>query len=232
MPNLARVITWDGLFGRDSLPQISLAHTPALPGATFDWAADTLFPGGVASWADMVSGQRFTANGATPQLIEDSSGKYLSFDGKSARMQVSTPISEAHSVIVVYRFKAPDAYSVVHYGTSGSGVGWVGTGGSGATVNAGGSGSFLVPSPYIKPDTGWHVAILTVDGAESAFRHDDAEVAGSIAVGARDGLTLGFATGGTGRTAIDYRRVAIIPGGMDSARRAGITAYLRQRYGF
>lgn len=231
MPNMARIITWDGLFGGENLPQIALSQTPVLPGASLDWAVDTLLPGDVASWDDMVGGKAFVADGKTPTVAGSGAEKHISFDGETSRMKAVTPVSGPHTIITVYRFKNPDAHSVVHYGTSGSGAGWVGTGGSGATVNAGGTGRFLVPNPYIAPDTNWHVAILTVDGATSAFRHDRSEVGGTIGDGVRDGITLGFATGGTGRTAIDYKRIAVIPGKMDSGRRAGISEYLMRHYG-
>lgn len=225
----ARVIAWDGVFSQEGLPRIALTHTPALPGASHDWAADTLGAGGVAVWPAAAGGVRFNADGAAPVLVEESGGKFLRFDGQSSRMQARTPMEEAHTIIVVYRFRAPGQNSVVHFGLAGTGAGAVSTGG-GATINAAGGGRFIVPNPYIVPDTRWHVAALTIDGASSALRHDDFEVPGNIPIGPRDGITLGFANGGSGRTAIDYKRVAIIPGSMDSATRAGLVAYLKDRY--
>lgn len=227
----ARVIAWDGVFTQEGLPQIALTHTPTLPGASHDWAADTLGAGGVAAWPALAGGVVFTADGAAPVLMEESGGKFLRFDGQSSRMQARTPMFEAHTIIVVYRFRAPEQNSVVHFGLAGTGVGAVGTGGGGATINAVGGGRFIVPNPYIAPDTAWHVVALTIDGAASALRHDNFETPGNIPVGTRDGVTLGFAAGRSGRTAIDYKRVAIIPGSMDSATRAGLVAYLKDRYG-
>lgn len=227
----ARVIAWDGVFTQEGLPQIALTHTPTLPGASHDWAADTLGAGGVAAWPALAGGTAFIADGAAPVLMEEGRGKLLRFDGRTSRMKASTPMTGAHTIIAVYRFRAPNQNSLVHFGLSGIGVGAVLTSGDGATINAAGGGRFIVPNPYISPDTAWHVVALTIDGAASALRHDDFEVPGNIPAGSRDGVTLGFADGGAGRTAIDYKRVAIIPGSMDSATRAGLVAYLKDRYG-
>lgn len=225
MVNNARVIVWDGLFGADNLPTVPLNYVPPIPGASFDWVADTLTPGGVANWADQVSGASFIADGKAPQLVVEEGSKLLRFDGASSRMAISTPsVSGSHTIIAVYRFRAPDSNSVVHFGRGGSGAGFVST--NGETMRGGGNGSWAVPNPYIAPDTNWHVAILTVDGAGSAFRHDALETAANITPAQRDGITLGFATGGTGRTAIDYKRIAIVPGGMDSSRRGALSKFL------
>lgn len=226
MLNNARVIVWDGIFNQEELPKVTLNRTPPIPSASLDWVVDSLPLGGVASWTDSINGLRFVADGSAPVVKEEAEGKYLSFDGNTSRMGVNTPMNEAHTIVAVYRFRAPAAGSIVHYGRSGSGAGWVATGGGGATVNSGGSGRFIVPNPQVAPDAKWHVAILTIDGTDSAFRLDDKETSGNITVGARDGITLGFASGGTGRTAIDYKRISIIPGSMDSSTRGALSKYL------
>lgn len=227
----ARVIAWGGTFTASNLPKIELTHTPPLPGAAYDWAVDILSPGGVTAWPDLVSGRAMVADGKAPELVADDSGKKLAFDGVSSRMRVSTGDEGPHTIVAVYRFQALAPNHVVHFGLSSRGAGSVGTGGNGATVNASAGGNFIVPSPFVAPDTGWHVAILTVDGARSAFRHDDKEFAGNLTVQRRDGVTLGFAEGATARTPIDYKRIAIIPGSMDSAQRAGLARYLKNLYG-
>lgn len=230
MTTNARIIRWSGAFSQvGDMPTLTIPSTPSLPGASYDWTAETLTPGQVAHWSDQVSGAILQADGTAPTLKEVGGFKTLAFDGKTSRMRVFLPVDGPHTIATVFRFTDTAARNIVHYGTGGSGAGWVALSSTGSNVSAGGLGVSIPQNPELAPDTDWHIAILSL-GQNTAFRYDTYETAGTLSgLVKRDGLTLGYGQGNS-RTPIEYRRIAIIPGEMDSTQRGALYQHLKRTH--
>lgn len=228
----ARAIVFPGSFGDTSLPRIGVVYSQPLAGALYDWAVDGLSAGPLSQWGSNVDGTLMSAAGGSPTVVGTGANAVVKFNGTTDRAQSAFTLTGAHTVVTVHRFVSPADNNQVHYGLSGSGVGSVGIGGGGTAVRGAGGTKFILPNPAIAPDTNWHISLLSVDGANSVFRHDSAEVVGTLDAGTRDGITLGFAAGSAPqRTAIEYKRVAILKGGTSSWQRNALIAQLKQQYG-
>lgn len=205
---------------------IDLGYVPPIPGATHDWAANRLPLGPLPKWESVIDGKLMSVAGGTPTVTGTGKNKAVVFDGVDDRMQCAFTLTGAHTMVTVYRFVAPADGNQIHYDLSGVGVGAIGIGGSGTAVRAAGGSKFILPSPAIAPDTAWHVAVLTIDGANSGLRIDGRETPGTLDLGTRNGITLGFSGPGNLRTAIEYKRQALIPGPMTAAARASLVDQL------
>lgn len=227
----AKAIVWDGEFGNPMLPQISIGYSPILPNALFDWAADGLPLGPITNWSSMVDGAALSSDGGSPQVVNSGSGRAIRLNGTSDRMRTQYVVNTPRTFVVVYRFTAVEPSSAVLYGYLSNTGGAIMSDSSSVLINGAGGGQFLTPNPYIKPDTSWHVTVLSVNGANSAFRHDDREITGSLTVKPTDGITLGFGGAPDFRAPIEFKRVAVIEGGTTAAYRESLVAQLAQRYG-
>ena len=227
----ARAIIAPLSFGDTSLPRINLTYLRPIPGAAYDWAANQMTEGPLAKWPSLVDGTPLLAIGTSPTVKADSKGQFVSFDGVSSLMNARLPVVGAQTIVAVYRLTAPKGADAIHSGLSNWNAGLLGLSTDLKTMRAlASSGSNLTPSPAMIPDTSWHVSILTVDGPNSALRVDAVEAAGNLTAGTRDGIALGW-SGATGnRTAIEYKRVAIIPGSMTADQRSVIAAQMRGEY--
>lgn len=226
----ARAIVWDGSFGDPTLPKIELAYAPILPGAIYDWSADSLPLGLLPSWGSAVGGATLTANGS-PQVVESGGGKAVRLDGTVDRYQNRVVVSGPRTFAIVYRFTAVEASNSVLYGRLTDAGGAIMTDSGNAFVAGRAGGTLLGQTPPIVPDTNWHVAVLTVNNSASAFRHDNIERTGTLPLNDTDGITLGFGGSPDFRGPIEYKRVAILAGGTTAVQRNEIVAHLASRYG-
>jgi len=219
-------------FGDTTLPKIDITYIAPLIGATYDFAVDQLPLGPLATWGSLVDATTAPADGATmPQVITDGASKTLRFNGTSDRIKVPVVINAAHSVVVVAKLRTPVANDQIIFGNAANTEGAIGAV-TGLTNWSGyGGGSTLPLNPALAPDANWHVFILTQTGSGSALRVDNAETVGSLPVAQRNGITLGFSSAAGNRAAIDYKRLAVIPGTMTTAQRTAIVAQLKAQYG-
>lgn len=234
----AKAIVWNGTFGDSTLPRISLGHTPALPGAMFDWAADDLPLGDVSAWRSLAGGETLTRDGS-PQVVNSGGGHAVQLDGIKDRMRYAGTFGGERTFVFVYRFPKVIGSSSIVYGYSGPLTGseivttsddyriygrvdprW------NDSVN-----DTIFPSPKIVMDTDWHVLIMSIAGDDSAIRIDNADSPGKLTPVDTDGVTLGYGLTSTSRTNIEYKRVAVLPGGTTGAYRDTLTNQLATRYG-
>lgn len=226
----AKAIVWDGSFGDTTLPRVSLGYAPLLPNAIHDWAADSLPLGVVSTWSSAASGLSLIADAGGPEVVS-SNGRAVRFNGTTDRMRLPFVISTARTFVVVYRFTSVIPSAAVLYGYTSTVGGAITTDGASSLIGGTIGSQYLTLNPKVAPDTEWHVAVLSVNGANSAFRHDEAEVVGTATVNNTDGITLGFAGGSPGRAPIEYKRVAVLAGGTTAAQRESIVSQMAGRYG-
>lgn len=225
----ARAIIAPLSFGDTSLPRINLTYVRPIAGAAYDWAVNQLPAGSVTQWPSLIDGTALVADGTAPTVSGEGKARTIRFDGTSSRMRVALSSAGAETIVAVYRFVTPKALDTVYYGLLAA-SGSLGSGADGRMRAVSGTAAALYPSPDVKIDANWHVSIVTLNGASSAVSLDGIERAGNLPIGTRDGVTLGF-SGATGnRAAIEYKRVAIIPGGMTTTQRAAITEQMRADY--
>lgn len=218
-------------FNDSSLPRVDLTYISPLPNALYDWAVDSLAAGSLGIWPSLVDGHPLAADSGTPRVEGAGDAKAATFNGVNDRMRAAFALDGPRTVVTVHRFTKPGGNDVVHFPQSNSAGGSLGIDGGGATYRFLGNSKYIIPNPYIKPDTGWHVSITVMDGTSSAVRIDNTEFTGdTTGLPATDGLTLGFAAGDALRTAIQYKRVAILAGGMSATARAGLVTRLRDHY--
>lgn len=226
----ARAIIAPLSFGDTSLPRISLTYTRTIPGAAYDWAINQMPTGPLAQWPSLVDGTVLQATGTSPTVFGAGKSKTVRFDGVGSRLQARFTLAGAQTIVAVYRFIAPKPLDTVHFGFAQGDAGQLGITAGGDAVRAVSGSTALFPSPVMAPDTNWHISILSVSGENSVLRIDNSEASGTLTAGTRDGLTLGF-SGATGnRAAIDYKRVAIIPGATTPAQRDAIMAQMISEY--
>lgn len=226
----ARAIIAPLSFGDSSLPRINLTYTRPIPGATYDWAVNQMPVGPLAQWPSLVGGTTLQATGTSPVVAGSGKGKVVRFDGVGSRLQSQFTLAGAQTIVAVYRFVAPKALDTVHYGFAQSEAGTLGIPAGADNTRAVSGSTLLFPSPALVPDTNWHTSILSVAGDKSVLRIDNSETSGNLSAGTRDGLTLGFSGSAGSRAAIEYKRVAIIPGGTTPAQRDAIMAQMMSEY--
>lgn len=226
----ARAIVWDGSFGDTSLPKISLGFAPTLPGAIYDWAADSLPDGTLSTWPSAINGASLAADSGGPIVLSSGGGKAVRFNGTTDRMRLPFVLTSARTFVAVYRFTTVRGGASVTYGYLSTAGGAITTDGASTLIGGTIGSEFLIPGPHIAPDTNWHIAVLSVNGSNSAFRQDKVEVVGNAPLNNTDGLTLGFASGGNNRAPIEYKRVAVLAGGTTGAQRDSIVNQLAARY--
>jgi hypothetical protein len=219
-------------FGDTTLPKIDITYIAPLIGATYDFAVDQLPLGPLASWPSLIDATTMPADGATaPTVITDGASKTVRFNGTIDRMKLTASMNTAHSVVVVAKLRAPVANDQIFFGLGGNTEGAIGVNSAATGYTGYGGGNSVATSPAVVPDTGWHVFILTHAGTSSAVRIDSAETTGTLTVAQRNGITLGFSSAAGNRAAIDYKRLAVIPGTMTTAQRTAIVAQLKAQYG-
>ena len=225
----ARAIIAPLSFGDSSLPRININYTRPIAGALYDWAVNQVPDGPIFQWASLIDGAKLITDGTAPVASGAGKARAIRFDGTSSRMRAAFNLSGARTVIAVYRFVATKANDQVWYGaTADTGLG---IDSASTTVRVSSTSKFLIPKPAILPDTAWHIAAVTVNGASSAFRQDDAETVGDLTgAAAMEGLTLGFGGGTAYRASIEYKRIAIVPGAMTAAQRGLVVDQMRAEY--
>lgn len=219
-------------FNDPSLPRVDLTYVSPLPNALYDWVTDGLAPGSLAAWPSLVDGHVLQADAGTPEVIRSGSGVAVSFDGIDDRMRTQFTLAGARTIVAVFRLKDPKPLEVVHFPYGSSAGGSLGIDGNFTTYRfQGGNGKWIIPSPALLPDNKWHVSVTTMDDASSAFRIDDREAAAdTTGLPATDGLALGYGGTPTVRSAIEYKRVAVLAGPMSATVRAGLVARLKAQY--
>ena len=219
-------------FGDTSLPRIDITYVPEVPGAVADFAADQLPVGSLSSWRSQVGSTVLVADGATtPQVVSDAGRRSVRFNGSVDRMQAVLSVPGAHTVLSVARYRSTVGGEVVHWGASATEPSVVSTSGN-DNLGSSSGGRALLPSPAVVPGTGWHVIAASFAGDNSALNVDGREYVGAIGDVARTRLILGFGPAASSyRTAIDYRRVAVIPGTMSAGDRARLVAQMVAHYG-
>lgn len=227
----AKAIVWDGSFGDVTLPRVSLGFAPPLHNTIYDWAADDLPMGLLGTWPSIASGVNLTADSGAPQVVTSSGGKAVRFDGEADRMRLAFSLTGARTIVAVYRFTSVVPSAAVTYGYLNTVGGAITTDTASTLVGATIGTQYLTPSPRAVPDTSWHVALLSVNGDNSAFRHDRSEGTGEAPVGVMDGITLGFSARAGNRAPIEYKRVSILSGGTTGAQRDAIVNQMASRYG-
>lgn len=219
-------------FGDSSLPRIDITYVPEIVGAVADFAADQLPVGSLPSWRSQVGSTVLVADGSTtPQVVSDGGRRSVRFNGSADRMQAALNVQGAHTVLSVARYRSTIGGEVVHWGASATEPAVVSLAGN-DNMGASAGGRALLPSPPVIPGTGWHVIAASFAGDGSALNVDGREYAGTLGDAARTRLVLGFGpAGSSSRTAIDYRRVAVIPGMMSAAERARLVSQMVAHYG-
>lgn len=227
----ARAIVWDGSFGDPTLTKLNINHVPVLPNSLYDWAADALPVGPLSSWPSMTGTGSITADAGIPSVVESAGGRFVKFDGEDDRMRFRYNQNSPQTFVAVYRFVNPQLGDSVVYGYNSASTGSISTGTDIFTISSFGNGKWIVPNPPILPDTKWHVALLTIDGANTVLRHDSREVAGTLPTGTRDGLALGYSTKPGNASAIEYKRVVNYPFALNASSRDQLVNQLAARYG-
>lgn len=232
---IARAIIRPGKWSarKDTWPVLDLTYVQPINGAYFDWAADQLPEGQLTEWPALNTNAPFIADGAAPQVVISGGAKAVRFDGTSSRMRVLTPgVPAPHTVVSVFRLLSPEKADAPIFGYN-NGQGGTISVANDATMSFYGyvNNSYLMPSPVAPADTNWHVAILTSDGTNSAFRIDEQERTGPVTSDIRQGITLGFQNiaGGDNRTKIEYRRNIVLPP-LNATERAALYSKLKTAY--
>lgn len=226
----ARAIIAPMSFGDTTLPRININYVRPIPGASHDWAVNQMPSGPMSQWPSLIDGTALQADGASPVVVNEGKLRCARFDGATSRMRAAVTMTGAHSVVAVYRFVSPKPLDTVHYGYASYATPQLGLDSTGAVTRATSGTSYLIPSPGVVPSQDWCISVLTVDGPSSALLINSSETAGNLPAADRDGITLGFSGGAVNRTAIEYKRVAIVPGSMTSAQRAAIADQMRAEY--
>lgn len=225
----ARAIVWPGSFNDNTLPRVALSYTSPLPGALYDWAADNLPLGAVASWPSLLGNGALVSDGGAPNVAQDGQSKYVDFNGTSNRMRLAFDLDAPHTVVAVFRYVTLKDTNLVHFGYGGAGAGALVSDATYGTLRARSGIGYITPSPAVVPDTAWHVSVLTVNGASSGLTIDGVDYIGNIGSATRDGITIGYGDSNT-RTRIQYKRVVVISGSTTQADRIVLSDQLMTRY--
>lgn len=228
--SLARVIASPTSFNNTNLRKVDLGYTQPLPGALYDWATDRLPLGALSAWKSLVGGEALIADGGSPSVVSSGNVRALKFDGVANRMRIPLSVASPHTVVAVYRLVAPAGNQTVHFGYAGTGAGALSVDAAGTTVRAASATGFIVPTPELAPDSNWHVSVLSINGASSGLRIDNADWVGNLGAATRDGITIGFAAGTPNRTPIEFKRLAILNGSRSVSQRAGLQQLLSHHY--
>lgn len=227
----ARAIAYNGKFGDTNLPRISLFYTSPMVYALYDWAADGLPLGPLTSWPSLVNDFSLPASGGAPTVVDSGGGRAVRFDGVDDFMRAPFVLSTPHTILAVYRYTAKRLGDAVFYGYNGRSAGSVLSGPVPDNMVATGGGKWMIPSPAWVPDTNWHVAVLSVNGANSVLRIDGKEITGDLGADlSRDGIALGFSDATGNRATIEYKRVTVFPAAAGSGLRNTYVETLANRY--
>lgn len=232
---IARAIIRPGKWSarKDTWPVLDLTYVEPINGSYYDWAADQLPLGQLTDWPALNTNAHFIADGAAPQVVMSGGSKAVRFDGVTSRMRVLTPgVPAPHTVVSVFRLISPERADAPIFGYNNGKGGTISVATDGSmSIYGYVNGALLVPSPVAPADTNWHVAILTSNGANSAFRIDEQERTGAATSDVREGITLGFQNiaGGDNRTHIEYRRNFVMPP-LNATERAAMYSKLKNAY--
>lgn len=224
------IFTSPGVFANSAdMPQVSTIPVTPIPGALADWAANQLSGGAVAAWPDLIGDYALTAPSASeqhPAVIGTGLERYVSFDGINDRIDVSIPLAQPVTAILVARL--PNLAGSQHIMTGGTGPAsfnlgvnsnassWIASNGSNRTFGS-------------TPDNGWHIFILSFNGANSALSLDGVETIANPGTGGSDRIRLGASSSTYYPT--DLRRLAILPYAAQATERAAIYRNLADYYG-
>lgn len=216
----------------DTWPKVDLTYVEPIRDAYFDWAADQLPLGSLTQWSSLIDNTPLLADGGAPLVVNSGGKKAVRFNGTTNRMRVLTPnVPAEHTVVSVFRLLAPETGDTVLFDYAGTGSSAVLVPSDGLRLEGRLSGSVVPMTPVVTPDTGWHIAIITTNGANSALRIDEQETARSVTSQKRQGLTLGFNfSSPDGRAEIEYRRNIIMPP-LNATERAALYSKLKTAYG-
>lgn len=211
---------------RTNMPQVN-AIKP-LSGATYDWAAGNLPTGNAYVWNDLVAGVALAATTNPPVTSGAEGSRAVLFDGVNDLFNATVSLSGAFTIVLVARYLALPAGNqhLIHRGsnptafnltTDATNTKWVFQGG--ATING----------PTKTPDTAYHVHVITVNGATSAYNIDGLEVTGSTGTTNTTAFRIGVGPSAYHNT--EYKRLAFIPGAKDAAGREALRAEVAALYG-
>lgn len=222
-----KAIVFPGSFGNSSLERIDLNAPPNLPGAVFDFAADSLPLGPLAAWRDLVAGNPWTTYGGV-KVIDDGGGRAVETNGVDGLMLRVHAMSQPHTVVIVARYKTIPVGGALLMNTNPGdqlNVG-VGSSGGGYISSAGKSGTAGTGQPLV--DLNYHVLITVFNGTSSSVMADNAEATGlDLGINARSGIRGGY---GTTYSNIAYKRVALFPTALDLGQRNSVRNAMRAQY--
>ncbi|WP_417372729.1 hypothetical protein [Glutamicibacter protophormiae] len=228
----ARAIVWDGSFNDTSLPKINLNYVPALPKAIYDFAADGLPIGSLNAWPDSANGAEMIVRVGAPTVVEVGGKRAVKLNGD--RLGLDFTVTGPRTIVAVYRFTTLNTYrNMVTWGWANDQGGAIGSSYMSTQMVGRVSTTESLSLSAIKPDTSWHIAILSVNGANSCFRVDNTEVAGSLTLNDLKGITLGYSPDEppSYTVPIEFRRVSILGGTTTQPERNQLVNMLAARYG-
>ncbi|QRQ79093.1 hypothetical protein [Glutamicibacter protophormiae] len=229
----ARALVYQGVFSDAAqLPKANLFYTSPLQYALYDWCADGLELGPLASWTSLVGDLTLPADQGLPSVVDSGGSRAVRFDGSDDRMRVQFSRATPHTIAVVYRLTSVTPGDSIVHGYNGASTGSIVVGDPLNTIAgyATGPNTWLIPNPYIAPDTNWHVALLCINGSTSTLRVDGREANGPLPSGTRDGISLGYSSAADGHAAIEYKRVTVFTGAATATQRDSIVNTLAARY--
>lgn len=215
------------------LPQVP--PTPVLPirGAMIDWAADRLPTGGLSSWTDMLGARTLeapTAASQRPTVVGGGITRRVEFDGENDRIDAEMNISQPCTMVVVARSTAAALGDFIL--TGGSGSSWnlgIQMNAPGRWIFSTGAGSSILSPPEQTADNGWHVFIVSVDGANSVLNVDGTEATGTIDPVTWNTLRVGASS--SAYFGVHLRRLAVIPRATTAPERETLRQQLATHYG-
>lgn len=225
MAAIARVLPVS--FGDTTLPRVSLKYVRPIGGAINDWASDGLAAGSLPGWADMVAGRVLPARpgeGRAPTVTTDGIGSMVSFDGAANWMQISYPMNQPMTTIIVARMN--DSKPTNHILAGGVHIRT-----NAANTRMESSAGTILGTTAAPLDTNWHCWIIVNNGDNSVMGTDGVEALGAGGSGARTFINLGVDGAGAVGMRNDYRRLAFLPYAAGANERAALYAQMRAQYG-
>ena len=228
----ARALVYGGNFTGADFPKVNVQYTTPMQYAQYDWAADGLPLGPLETWVSLTGNASLPATSGSPTVINSGGGRAVMFDGVDDQMRLAYTKNSPYTIAAVFRFVAPQAGESVLYGYGGPSSGSIMIHPTSMSIIGNSlSGGFHM-SPVLVPDTNWHVALLTVDGANSVLRVDGREAVGTLPTTARDGINIGYGNGTpTAKANVEYKRIVQFLGAGSAGTRDSIVNTLASRYG-
>lgn len=211
----------------DGLPTVSVARTAPLPGAIFDWAAESLPKGTVSKWIDLTGSYTLSGTAVESQW-PISTGSSVTFDGVNDRIDGTFPTGSGRTLVVVARatvvanshriFGSGTGSNPFHFGINSNGSRWIFDGGA------------TIAGPTSKtPDTNWHVFVIALNGSSSVFAVDGEEWTGDT--GAALGGSIRVGASASAYFGSEVKRIALLPRVANQAERNGLYSSMVAHYG-